>query len=534
MKNKLLLVLILIGFSYQSCVELESEVYSSITPDNFYKNDLQLAAAASAAYTALYQYWGLHELSDLPSDQSTVPIRTNGGWNDGGLWPKLMRHEFNPRDLVNARWSNLYTGVGSCNRLIEIFEARLGSDVPIIYELRTLRAFYYYQLLNLFGNVPIETRFAEADPAPAQRTAAEVFEFIESELLASVDNLKEEKDITTYAKVNKWVGYTLLAKLYINAERFDVRPHYQEAADAANVVINSGVYGLETGYFANFRVNNENSNENIFVVPYDQNNAGGFTAWVQSLNQSARPTYDLSAQPWGGFSIQEDFYRAFEEDDKRRGMFIVGQQYTLAGQPTWSDDAGFFYANPKEEFKLIDCTEDFNRLTAAEVAESLAEGEVEDCNVFITIETSLSEDRGVAKYEEGPKYGKYEIEIGTRSTNMSNDFPIYRYADVLLMRAEGLWRADNSSLEALNLINQIRDRAGLDPLTELTEDDLYWEIKKELAIENHAREVTIRFGHWEDEWFLKEANPNETFKRFYPIPADQLQANLNLSQNPGY
>jgi len=83
-------------------------------------------------------------------------------------------------------------------------------------------------------------------------------------------------------------------------------------------------------------------------------------------------------------------------------------------------------------------------------------------------------------------------------------------------------------------VNQIRNRAGLEPLTELTEDDLYWEIKKELAIENHARAITIRFGHWEDGWFLKEPNPSETFKRFYPIPAEQLQANVNLQQNPGY
>jgi hypothetical protein len=143
----------------------------------------------------------------------------------------------------------------------------------------------------------------------------------------------------------------------------------------------------------------------------------------------------------------------------------------------------------------------------------------------------LSEARGIAKYEEGARYAKYEYDQNT-AFDLPNDFAIFRYADVLLMRAEALWRVDNGSLEALTLVNQVRGRAGIDPLTTLTEDDLYWEIKKELALENHARNTTIRFGHYEDPWFLKtDADPN---KRWFPIPQDQLQANTNLKQNPGY
>jgi len=535
MRRIILLSFLFTALGYQSCEDnLEAEIYSEITPDNFYQNELQLAAAASAAYTPLYGYWGNHELSDLPSDQSTVPVRSNGGWNDGGLWPRLMRHEFNARDFVGGRWNTFFEGVGNCNRLIEIFTPQVGADAPIIFELKTLRAFYYYQLLSFFGNIPIETEFAGADPSPEQSSAPEVFEFIEQELLQSIDNLKEEKNISTYGKINKWVGYTLLAQLYLNAERFDAGPHYQEAADAAAVVINSGIYNLETGYFKNFKVNNEDSNENIFVVPYDQQNATGFVAWVQSLNQSARPTYDLANQPWGGFTIQTEFYEAFEEEDNRKGMFIVGQQYTIEAQPTWSDIEGFFYANPQEEFQLVDCTEDFNRLTESEKTEMEAAGIPVDCNIKIRPEYIITADRGIAPYEDGAKYGKYEIELHQRNPQMSNDFVIYRLGEVILMRAEALWRMNPGDGEALSLVNQIRMRAGLEPLSKLTEDDLYWETKKELAIENKAREITIRFGHWQDGWFLKPANPEETYKEFYPIPADQLQSNVNLEQNPGY
>lgn len=531
MKNQILILLLFSSFFYQSCSnDLEADVFSEITPDTFYQNEVQLAAAAASAYTPLYGYWTSFEEQDITTDQSTCPIRTNGGWNDGGLWPRLMKHEFNGRDFVNDEWNKYFGGVASCNRLIEIFASNLGNDAPIISELRALRAFYYFKLLDLFGNIPIETRFAEADPAPKQSSPAEVFSFIETELLESIPNLTEEKNVATYGKVNKWVAYTILADLYVNAERFGAGQHFIEAADAAGMVINSGMYSLESGYFKNFRINNESSNENIFIIPYDKNNAGGFNVWSGALNQSAGPTFGLVGQPWGGFSIQEDFYNAFDTDDKRRGMFIVGQQYTMEAGPTWTDTDGFAYANPKPEFELINCTEDFNRATPEElIANPIT------CNVFITPEYHISPTRGISYYRDGAKYGKYEIELNSGNRNYSNDFAIYRFAHVLLIRAEGLWRDNNGNSEALNLVNQVRARAGLvEPLVTLSEDDLYWELKKELAMENHARPITIRFGHWEDAWFLKEANPGETYKRFYPIPETQLQSNVNLVQNTGY
>lgn len=529
MKNRLLMLLMLSAFIQQSCSDIEAEVFSEITPDTFYQTDVQLAAAAASAYTPLYGYWNSFEEQDITTDQSTCPIRINGGWNDGGLWPRLMEHNFNERDFVNGEWTRYFGGVASCNRLIEIFTENVGTDAPINSELRALRAFYYFKLLDLFGSVPLETRFAEADPAPQQSSPAEVFSFVEQELLESIPNLREENNQETYGKVNKWVAYTVLADLYVNAERFGAGPHYQEAAEAANAIINSGSYSLEVGYFKNFRVENENSNENIFIIPFDKNTAQGLNIWSGSLNQSARPTFGLVGQPWGGFSIQEDFYNSFETDDKRRGMFIVGQQYTIEAGPTWTDNEGFFYASPEPEFQLVDCTEDFNRALPEELIEKPI-----DCNIFITPEISLTTARGVAYYAEGARYGKYEIELNSGQRDYSNDFAIYRFAHVMLMRAEGLWRDDNGSAEALNLVNQVRERAGLPVLSVLTEDDLYWELKKELAMENHARPITIRFGHWEDAWFLKEANPGETHKRFYPIPQEQLQSNVNLSQNPGY
>jgi len=518
-----LIITTLIVIFSQSC-ELEPEIFSEITPDNFFQNQAQVASAASAAYTPLYGYWGLHDLSELTTDQSTVPVRSNNGWDDGGLWPRLVRHDFNERDFVGGPWNMASGGISSCNRLIEIFSNTLGETAPVIYELRTLRAFYTYVLLSYFGNIPIQTSFSNADPAPKQVSPQEAFNFIEGELLASLDNLTEDKS-STYAKINKWVGYTILTQLYLNSERITGVANWRKAADAANVVINSGAYDLESGYFANFKTVNKGSRENIFVIPYERFIAGGFGLKMSALHQSASGTFDFSPTPWGGFSIQEDFYKAYDEDDKRRGMFIVGQQYTVAAVPSYSDDIGFFYANPRDEFKLTNCIEDWDNFTSDLQAQ--IEGE---CNIFITPE--YQEVGGRFLYRNGARYGKYEYKIG-EPFDISTDFPIYRFAGLMLMRAEALWRINNSDTEAVMLVNMVRQRAGLDPVSSLTGDDIYWEIKKELAMENHAREITIRFGHWEDSWFLRTGNKEE-FRRIYPIPVNQLQANPNLKQNPGY
>jgi len=507
----------------QSC-ELEPEIFSEITPENFFQNESQIAAAAAAAYTPLYGYWGLHDLSELTTDQSTVPVRSNNGWDDGGFWPRLVRHDFNERDFVGGPWNMASGGISSCNRLIEIFSASLGEDAPAVYELRVLRAFYMYVLLSYFENIPIESNFATANPAPSQVSPQEAFNFIEAELLASIDQLTENKN-STYAKVNKWVGYTILAQLYLNSERISGVPQWQKAAEAANVVINSGAYDLESGYFANFKSENEGSRENIFVIPYERNIAGGFGVRHSSLHQSASGTFDFSPTPWGGFSIQEDFYKAYDEDDKRRGMFIVGQQYTVAAGPSYSDEFGFFYANPRDDLKLSNCIEDWDNYTS-DLQAQLEEG----CNILIT--PDYQEVGGRYLYRNGARYGKYEYKIG-EAFDISTDFPVYRFAGLMLMRAEALWRINNSDTEATMLVNLVRQRAGLQPITSLTEEDIYWEIKKELAMENHAREITIRFGHWEDDWFLRTGNKEE-FRRFYPIPVNQLQSNPNLVQNPGY
>lgn len=534
-KKTTVFALALIVMGLNSC-DVEPEIYSEVLPEEFFQTPEQIASAASAAYIPLRFWWDhQHVAQDLTSDQSTVAVRSNNGWDDGGVWPRLMAHDFDGQGFTDATWDSMNQGVSSCNRLIEIFTEQAGADSPGVYELRALRAFYFYTLLSAYGNIVIETRFADADPAPPQATPQEAWNLIESELLASVDNLSESTGDDTYAKMNKWVGYHLLAQVYLNSERITGVAKWQEAADAANVVINSGAYSLEGGYFANFRTQNDGSNENIFVVPYERGQLGGFNVRHQ-MHQSGDGTFGMAQTPWGGWAIQEDFYNAFDANDKRRGMFLIGQMYTVEAGPNWNDDTGFSFSNPDPSLEHNNCIEDFDNYSA-EFQPLLVGG----CNIFLT--PDYTEIDGRYPYRHGARYGKYEIALN-ETGDISNDFAIYRFAQSLLYRAEALWRLDNGSAEAMSLVNQIRARAGLDPLAALTEDDLFWEIKKELAIENYSRPTLLRFGRWEDDWFLKgkgnqkgEPSQNiftEEFRRVFPIPQWALDGNPSLNQNPGY
>ncbi len=544
----------------QSC-ELEPDVYSEIRPENFFKDEAQLVAFTSSGYSSLAGYYDAAVFQDgVCSDEMVNPFRSNDGW---GTNYDQMSHNFRAADnFVPAIWNIAFPGVATCNRLIEFVESLETDESAAIAELRALRAFYLWIALDHYGNIPVELRFAEADPAPAQLSPSEAFAVIESQLLEIIENLNPSKDQSTYAKVNQATGYMLLAKLYINAERYGVGAKWAEAAAAAQEIINTGNYSLESGYFSNFFIENESSAENIWVIPYERNQINLNIMHI-SMHQSATPTFGLAAQPWGGYTVQEELYNSFDENDNRRGMFIVGQQYTKEAGPLWDASLGFRYSNPRDEFKLYDCGEDYNVLTNLERGHfglpELAEGQSaeelspqafeEACGIVINPDHNaiLKEVSGRAEdmtmYRRGARMAKYEHEVGTNvPTGTSNDFPIFRYAETLLIRAEALWRLDNGSPEALNLVNQIRLRSDLPELGALTEEDLYREYKHEMALEGHARQILIRFGHWEDEWTFKSTNPSapgDTYvpglhKRWYPIPETAMNSNPNLVQNPGY
>jgi len=517
---KLLCAGILFVSVNQSCTDLEEELFDQVTADNFFKTEEEFISALGAAYTSLGSFGGnanMYSLQEVTSDEVVVPTRGND-WNDGGEWRRLHTHTYNFEDpRIRDGWNFCFSGVNACNRLIFQFEGlEIDGKEAFLSELRVLRSLYYMWLLDTYGNVPIVEQFNVPDDfAPANGTDFQagrqaVYEFVERSVLDNLENLSRAVDQSTYARVNYYVGQMILAKLYLNAEVYTGKPEWEKAVAACNEIINSGQYSLTGNYFDNFNAANEGSSEFIFVIPYDRVFLQGFNLPAMTLHYTSTQTYNLTFQPWNGFCSLEEFYNSYEDGDVRKGVpnteegpsgirgnFLVGPQFSAGGE------------------RLVD---------------SGAEPEDPD-GPPLTFTPEINELQPRALRQSGARIGKFEF-INGATQHLDNDFPVFRYADVLLMKAEALWRQNPSDPEALNLINQIRERADVDPFDSLDEDRLLAERGREMFSEVHRRTDLIRFGRYNDAWWEKPVS--EPFRNVFPIPRSAIDANQNLTQNPGY
>jgi starch-binding outer membrane protein, SusD/RagB family len=508
--------LFVIAFN-QSCSDLDENVYSSVKTDDFFKNNDEFIAALGAAYTNLYgflNHGNYLSTQEVSSDEIMIPQR-GGDWFDGGQWLRAHRHEYNANDdCVTNSWNFLFGGVNTCNRLIFTFEKLIGEGKvdaalarPFIAELKVLRALWYFWLLDAFGNVPIVDRFdVPADFKPATKTRAEVYAFVDKELTDNVPLLTKDKNLATYARVNYWVGKSIQAKLYLNAGVYTGTPQWDKAIAAADEIINSNNYALEGNYFANFNANNAASKENIFVIPYDQVFAGGFNMPQMTLHYGSQATFNLTDQPWNGYCTLQEFYESYETTDGRKG--ISGNQQIR----------GNFHAGPQYD--------DDGRTVIIDNSADDPDGK----NLVFTPQINAHFPNCFR--QAGARVGKFEFPLGA-TPNLNTDFPIFRYADILLTKAEGLWRKSAGDAAALALVNQIRARAGgVAPFTSLTSDNFLAERGREMFYEGWRRQDQIRFGAWAKTWAFKPAS--EKCKEIWPIPRAQINANANLKQNPCY
>ncbi|HYC85814.1 MAG TPA: RagB/SusD family nutrient uptake outer membrane protein [Chryseosolibacter sp.] len=452
-----------------------------------------LAAFAASAYSPLTGNWGGHNslwsLQEISSDEMVIPQR-GPDWEDGLQWIRVHQHNYLPSEQsINNGWTYCYGVIANVNNLLKDF----GENEILRSEFEVLRALAYLWLIDAYGNVPIITE-ESTDATPPNNTRQEVYSFIETSVLENLDNLRKEK---TYATINYYVAQAILAKLYLNAQVYTGSAQWQKCVDACDEIIESGLYSLEADFFNNFSTNNATSVENIFVVNYDENNAQGFNLPQMTLHYASQATFKLQQQPWNGYATLEEFYNSFEDGDDRKNSFIVGPQYSAAGE------------------RLVDLN---------------AEADDPDGQP-LTFTPALKQLYPGARRQDGARVGKFEFRIGA-TPNLSNDYPIFRYGDVLLMKAESLWRLNAASVEALELVNQVRARSNPTPLAVLTADNLLAERGREMFAEAYRRQDLIRFGRYDDAWWEKPASAPT--KALFPIPQAQLQSNPDLDQNDGY
>jgi hypothetical protein len=527
MKNKRILYIIaaIIGTTglYSSCTNLDEEVFSEVIASEYKPTENDLPYILAPAYSVLRPlalgWQGYFDLQEEAADAIATPARPNG-WYDGGTYLRMHQHTWTSlQGQPNGLWSNCYRGITTVNRTISQIE---DGSIPvttgkenIIAELRGLRAFYYYLLLDNHGNVPIVTDYKDVT-IPKQSTRQELYDFVIKEFNEAMPLLSDKVDVTTYGRMNKWAAKATLAKIYLNAGVYTGTPQWEKSIQACNEIILSNKYGLETNYRDIFKTENQNSKEIIFSVPYDELNGTGSSIHMKTLSPLSRRVFGLIVTPWGGNAALPQFINTYDQEDGRlKDTWIQGPQKDISTGALVID-----YVN------------------------------------FIPGMAQSADNQGY-------RIGKYEIKVGARDA-LSNDFPFLRYADVLMMKAESLLRTNKADDAAL-LVSQVRDRAykanpakatvtgaqlqqgssyayGYVTNGVITEpqtgadipygrfmDELGWEF----AAEAHRRQDLIRFGVFTTKtWF--NHRPNGTFRTIFPLPQAEINKNPNLKQNTGY
>ena len=544
----------------QSCVDLEPEIYDKIDAEEFNQDPAVFESKLGDVYVNLQREYGyvyregFWSLQENTTDECFVPTRYGGDWYDGGIFSLLRRHQFSSklREISqngqngNNAWQFLSRGIAKCNDMLAWMNS-VGEDKfheSEYAELYILRAWYHYLMMDSFGNVPYMTKVGDASPVQLPRAA--VCDSIMKDLLKYVPVASEKK---VYSRVNKFVGYMVLAKMYLNAEAWGVAQTaesfkdvdcYKEAAKYADLVIAEGGYSLEKNYFDNFKVDNQGSKENIWCVFYDKSYSKGMQFHMMSFHYSSKDDFGLKNQPWNGYCGSHKIIGLYGEGDKRIDSWARGQ---MKGSVDVSLDSETYKKMPK----YVRRPDNYPTLAAVEEAEAAGTPIMVTFPCYFTDTlTTFENDDATKIYNifEGPRFKKFAVENGV-GDHMSNDFPIFRLADAYLMKAEALLRTGDKA-GAIEAANVVRSRAGAEAYTDLTLDELCNERCRELLWEGHRRQDLIRFDRFTGEnsyakdgdianlWvFRTVADMSPAHKKIFPLP-DFIIDNYAYPQNEGY
>ena len=476
------------------CTKLDEELYDKIPGELYPENEAQIANLSVDSYKRLQNladdggWWFLAQ--EISSDEFCAPTR-GSDWFDGGKWLDMHTHSWtNESEGVNRMWSTFYEGITSSNQIIDMLKSLEESNEinAKIGEVEVMRSFYYYLLLDNYGDAPyLTTANLPADFLPVKTKRADIYDSIVNVL---ENNLKYLKPIDNKYMATRYMGFALLAKLYLNAEVYTGTPQWEKAGQYCDSVL-AGSYTLESNVLAPFKTNNERSSEIIFSIPYDEDTFEGFRIHMRSLHYQSNLTFDMPVGPWNGLAVVPTFWDTYESNDIRKSAyFLYGPQLTLAGAP---------------------------------IIESIT-GEPLNIDPYLP---ALKMDEGVFTPKQirttGARAVKYEVAIGAKE-NLSNDFPLFRISDFYLMKAETEIRQGRNG-DAW--INPIRTRAGVAPYSGATLTELLAERGRELWLEGHRRQDQIRYNKWDQSWWEKPARTAE--RRTFPIPKWAIDANPNLS-----
>jgi starch-binding outer membrane protein, SusD/RagB family len=501
MNLKSIIIISVCALAFSACTNLDEEFFSKVPVDQYATTPSEIKTVAGGVYASLRGFVDnesrsypaseyVYFLVETTSDEFVVPKRGND-WYDNGRYLEAHLHEFNSNNgMLLGGWKYCYSGIGKCNFTIYVIN---GSSLTqeekntANAEIRGIRAYYYSLLLDWFGNVPLDTLYTDLE-SRANTPRAQVFDFVEKELL---DIRPLLPSTIQYSFFTRNVANTLLARLYLNAEVYTGTPRWQDCISACDSV---NGYTLTTNTLDNFITENQKSKEIIWCIPYDHME-GTLGNYLNGLTYHYNQWQAFSTSPGGWPSAvngpcgQPGLYSSFEPGDPRQKSLCEGLQINLSTGTPVLDRNG-------------------NDLNYTETI-----GDFQDATEY-----------------EGCRISKYQTKEGD-VWERDNDWVLMRYAEVMMMKAECLFRL-NSGDKGESLVNAIRDRSNLAPVS-VSLDAIDKEWLHEFCFEGLRHSENVRFG----SYFLPDwARPNTTplEKGIFPIPASVLEKNDKLVQNPGY
>ncbi|WP_291910144.1 RagB/SusD family nutrient uptake outer membrane protein [Chitinophaga sp. CB10] len=516
--------------AFTACTKLDVKVESEYVKENFPTTPDGFVAVSGPIYSLLasgyaIDYWRLQELS---TDEAIIPAR-DGNYDDGGNYRFLHLHTYTKdHPTVRSVWQWGYGGINACNRIYKVFQDAPDSDSKpaAMAEIRAMRALYYFFMMDLYGNIPLMDKFNTAE-LPKQASRAEIFAFIEKELKEVLPLLTSTTGQLTYSRPTKWLAFAILQKMYLNAEVYIHKSMYNESVAMGDSILAGKKYSLASDYLTIFAPDNgPQITETIFAIPYDANVIEGCQFARFGLHTGLQSKYQLPFRPSIAMSTIASFYQKFNlPNDIRNSTWLAGKQYNFDGTPiyitTTNKGLDDRYNGP-DPGATIKWQLEFTPEMPLKKVETMDVGNDE-----------LGKARGVRSIKYYPDKNTHP---STRNSN--NDVPVFRLADVLMMKAEAILRGATATAVAGEmqtpdvLVNKIRTRVKAPAVTNITLEELLEERAREFAWEAWRRNDLIRFGKYEDAWGFK--TNAETFRRIYPIPATEITLNGNLTQNTGY
>lgn len=560
MKTRYFISAALLALTSVGCTDLDVDIKSQYTeyPDS----EIALSARMSNAYYAFRNALGRRydELISCNSDEYTA-VSFDTDYLNGRDMSNISLHMVNA-DASNSQlavYNDIQAGIVNCNQLL--MDLGDGEDqISLTAPLRAVRAFYTFLLMDNWGDTPIiDYKILDSNSAIERSPRAEVAKWIETELLAVRDNCPSEVSESTYGTPTCWMVDALLAKLYINWNVYtqDVtsaswsptanNEKINDCIAACDRVIESGLFDLTDDYKTKFMyTNGSHIKDFIYAMPFDAVTAQGMTyarfrTWRRGQNNNGFYNIEMTNSVGGNMVLTPEFVELFCLPGDRRNDVIAGNTGANITKETFDV---YQYDNATGMPTSVRNTYDGNNVTFTKSIKLATGTYVKDGVTYTrTPDADLNCGATLEGWTQGYRSIKFFPDINdynVYSRNQDNDVPIFRYADIILMKCEAIVRGGSATLgnTPKSLFNQIRAYVNAPELADDPDlQDILDERGREFLDEHWRRNDLIRFGDFERDWGFKNdfnkdaANPQY---RLLPLARDVLNANTNWKQNPGY